>query len=422
MIYGKSLIFDEAGISYFHEVFFGKSETLLEIEDQFGKLREKTSDRFADINHDPELYKLNRLFEKQFGMDLFSLHIVKSDAINAYTCPVAMKFDIAFEQDLCKKVVRDKNGYRFKPNNHLCIICYIYTGLLCNQNITNGELVATILHEIGHNFADALDYDIDIANKKWAKQYVTWLTLNSLFIVTLPKNIADYVGWTNSYNYKKEKKDQSKKQNPVSGFFSGVNSYINDGKAFVNDIFNRVFKRYSVKKYRRMANIYGDPSNAEKSLSRRNEVIADKFAASYGYGPELVSGLQKMESEKSKAAQLLDKSGKGDINTEYDNDWHDLFKFDCHGYVLQRLCIQLDMLKKEVYNSTLDPKLVKELKQQIKILEKMKQETIKNLNDPKNQENAKKNYEAIKNNPEAMEFITKEIEKQIIDDFNGKGR
>ena len=36
MIYGKSLIFDEAGISYFHEVFFGKSETLLEIEDQFG--------------------------------------------------------------------------------------------------------------------------------------------------------------------------------------------------------------------------------------------------------------------------------------------------------------------------------------------------------------------------------------------------
>ena len=114
-----------------NEAYFGKNETFLEMEKQIGIIREKALSKFTDINRSPEVLKLNRLFEKQFGMDVFALHVEKSEIINAYTIPVALNFDIALNTNLSKMVVADKqNGYRFKEGNDLCIICNVYLGLL----------------------------------------------------------------------------------------------------------------------------------------------------------------------------------------------------------------------------------------------------------------------------------------------------
>ena len=52
-------------------------------------------------------------------------------------------------------------GYRFKPNNGFCIICVVFAGILTDNNITNEEVVAVMLHELFHNFADIIQNKIE---------------------------------------------------------------------------------------------------------------------------------------------------------------------------------------------------------------------------------------------------------------------
>ena len=76
-IYGnqiKESVFFE---SVLLEAYFGKSENLAQIEQLIGEFRSKYS-YFQDYKQTNEIYQINRLFEKQFGMDIFSLHVVPS--------------------------------------------------------------------------------------------------------------------------------------------------------------------------------------------------------------------------------------------------------------------------------------------------------------------------------------------------------
>ena len=64
-VYGKYLNRD---IRYvINEAYVGKTETLLEIEDAVNKIRSNCK-KFTDMNKSKEVQRLNRLFEKQFGM------------------------------------------------------------------------------------------------------------------------------------------------------------------------------------------------------------------------------------------------------------------------------------------------------------------------------------------------------------------
>ena len=56
------------------EAYVGKTDTLKEIENQFAVIK-STIKAGQDINAKPEVQKLNRLVEKQFGMEIFSLRV-----------------------------------------------------------------------------------------------------------------------------------------------------------------------------------------------------------------------------------------------------------------------------------------------------------------------------------------------------------
>ena len=88
----------------------------------------------------------------------------------------------------------------------------IYAGLLMMPSVSDAEIVAILLHEIGHNFADIVSDDIRLANEEYYELVVLYIIINALsnFFLTLPKDIKDAIENTNKYQKNRKEKEKTK--------------------------------------------------------------------------------------------------------------------------------------------------------------------------------------------------------------------
>ena len=403
---------DYYNLETLHEAYIGKTPILLEIEDQVNKIR-AICNKFKDIDKHAEVQKLNRLFEKQFGMDVFALHVVHENVINAYTIPVNTRFDIALKENISKKVTGSKDtGYRFKEGNNLAIVCTVYLGLLNCPDLTDEEIVAIILHELGHNFADAIYDKIKVANKSWAKSYYNYLIFYTIITFGLGyKAIAD------NKNKNVAKKEKKARYNPLRGIWKGINGTFSNLSSFVNECLARLLGGSDFVLYKSSLSSKQKDEIKEKtmkSIGRQNEVIADKFAGVYGYGPAQGSALLKMEKHESNAAKFVQKIPViGAMqNDSFEIAYLDITDFDVHPQVIQRIHEEIKLLNNELKSSNLDPKLEKVLKEQIKELQDMIEDAINVAENASKVEKARANYYALINNT-APDAVTEELEDAI---------
>ena len=427
----RDRILDEA-VEFLSEAYIGKTDTLIKIEDKINQIRGNLT-RQSDFDRNKMVQEVNRLFEQQFGMDVFTLHIINNDIINAYTQVIALNFDVYKLEDFKDYLIADrKDGYRFKPNNNFCIVANVYWGLLSNPNLTDGEIVAIILHEIGHNFAEFLDNKLRVANYTMLDNYigscVIWAILYALTLrpikaikVLYNMNKSKYV-LNNARKNKEAKKDQDKEERKSVGNKNYKKGKKEDRKDTIDTVLHKtnIFKMIKAKFHRKFIvdpNAKTLKQAARTSLDRRNEIIADKFAAVYGYGPELGSGLEKMNLYKSKADEIIEGIpvfGKK-ICKFWDDLYYDINDFDCHPHAIQRINECIKTLKDELQQKDMDPKLKSAIMEQIKIMEKQI-EDIKNMvkQDPDNLRAAYAAYIA----DELPDATTKQIEDEINKEFN----
>ena len=411
----------DAKLCALSEAYFGKTPTLLEIEKQIGIIRQNALKRFSDINRSEEVLKLNRLFEKQFGMDCFSLHIDKNDVINAYTVPIGMRFDIALNDNIAKKVEATKEGgYRFKPNNGLCIICNVYYGLIKQESITDAEILAIILHELGHNFADAFNKQIEVMNRNTASLIYYSIIYNAVIgtllsfviggIIIIPTAISRIRDNSNSVIIEKEKKTRKRY---IVSFFDGVQSHFQDMGDFVSEVTNRLFGKWKLKLYKRVYELTKQDKYVKKDPNRFNEVIADKFAGVYGYGPEQASALMKMEKIPTKAEKFVEWLPGGDLtNQKFNEIVKDFYRFDCHPHIIQRINEEIKLLNYELDKSDLDPKLVRAMREQVKELERLKNESMKVCKEAEHNEKVRAEFYRFVNTKDP-DAVSKKIEDEI---------
>lgn len=396
----------------YNEAFVGKSQILLEIEEEIHKVRSDTKDYYTNMNIHPSILKINRLFEEQFGMEVFSLKIINQKTINGYTQTVAVNFDVALNMDLPSMVEGSVNGgYRWKKDNGLCIVVCLYAGLFLHPELTDSEMVAIILHEIGHNFADALYDQINFANKEMMQAYYKQLSSYATvlgFLLALPnyliakKQLKEY---NNSYRKEQESKPP-KKESKIRGILNTwKNKYI-DYRAYKDEISRRKTGGKKLIDYKRMAGNLAK-SKARQSLSRQNEVLADKFAGVYGYGPELASGLGKMDNFKSDAQKYMESKGGrlAKASREYDDAVRDICDYDCHPNHVQRLNEEIKLLEREVEKEDIDPRYKLVIYNQIDQLKDLLNKLTKTSKMLSKDENAQKMYNDYvnKNCPGAVE-------------------
>ena len=307
---------------------------------------------------------------------------------NAMTMPVSGCLDAPEDTH---KIQASCKGFK-KSGRDKTFVC-IFDGIFFNPDLSPAEVLGVILHEIGHNFQTAISpicrgfsyidrimkvimIPLEVVgtiadNRRSVGQKAGNLAQMGMAIPLLSDNIRRKL----VDNYVKTLRDNPDvsetiaSNNLVMGAvaapFAVVSSAIQIVMKLIRGLISPVLF-FSVL----AANI----GNAALSvLDERGEIIADKFAAAYGYGAECQTALAKCRA-----------SGFG-MPTEklirqipVVQAYYDLIGIpnqilgniiDCHPNQIYRSKDTLDYIKKELANEDLDPKMRAELMSQCKKLE-----------------------------------------------------
>lgn len=350
-----------------NETYYGKNNNLKKCEKLFDDiiydLRDAhkssfTNDRKVyDINNDPRKDEIERLLEDTFNLDSFDLtfYVRQNYAYNAWTIPTTIPI---FNKDKSKKYGINSSGYKLN--------CHVDSVMLTLSDMTGGEILAIILHEIGHNFDASIFYILS----------------NLTFDIK-----QDLMGLLLSIT-------------PIKRWIGKIQTYIDKFSTILFSEFPRIKKVYftylncmmSFKKYvnsfKIVPQIIKNPYYLLRALSPHNifgygnEKFADSFAAAHGYGKELISALEKLE--RGNGLIIGDATKEcGLIAIPYDLTrlFIDiaLAPIDPHPASPIRLKSVISKLKRDLKDPNLDPKLKKELIQQIEYIEKYIEEEYTNI-------------------------------------------
>ena len=431
MIYGekflKHSILNEA-LSLVNEAYIGKTPALLEAEKAIHELR-AVYDIKKNWQATPEVKAIEDAFKKQFGMDHFSFTIIPEMNINAKTYPVGSRFDIIRNQQISNIITADGNGFRFKDNNGIIVVTCIYAGMLLSDNITDAELVAVMLHEIGHNFADIISNDCKLSNENYYKFVLIYVIIDA--IMTRFRSLGDDIPmlFDNYNSVQVFLKKHEKTKNKFFGFLDYLDGSFNDKRSTIRVIFNRymnafIGRIFSIDKVKTADSIVYSDYGIKKNANRQNEVIADKFAAVYGYGVEQASALSKFNFIKDPSVAIIEKMPYGKaVLIQNEKVSVDYFVSDVHPHTIQRINTMIEALEFDMNKKDLDPELRKVIKQQVKDLNNIKESFVKiNKNDDE-VDKIIKTFAAIVDDkfPEATTAeLEKSINKSIDDLCSGK--
>ena len=325
------------------------------------------------------MIKLNELFADTFGFKTFGLYVRNSAQYRACTLSLGYRLDSGV---LPSQLKSSSKGFKYDKKDGYSGMVIINTSIFCNPKFTDREVLAIILHEIGHNFSGAIDpvifafnlpfrfiYSFSILFDYMTALYDTDLWVKELFASS---NIT-----LEQYN---KLNDKINRKYPE--FKNGVNlftKYINMFKDLAQD-----FKRLMSITF-----VLSKPVDAISTVlhnmlrrlgygtmllipNHRDEKIADSFATMYGYGADLSSALTKFNSDELFFSGNL-------INAPIIGSIYNLLMipiefivhlFDEHPNEISRINSQLQYCNKEISEANLDPKLEIELRQNIRDIEK----------------------------------------------------
>ena len=142
------------------EAYFGKTKNLMEVEKLIGKIIKELTVNFKDIgkriinapkiNKSKENKQIEALLCKEFGFKEMVLHWDGSPTLNAWTVTHGI-IKLADGSEPALPIKSGEGKYYDSKHKYICVV-NIYAGFI-DAKTPAEEIVACILHEIGHNFA-----------------------------------------------------------------------------------------------------------------------------------------------------------------------------------------------------------------------------------------------------------------------------
>lgn len=357
------------------EAYFGKAV----VENaflQFSVVREK----FRDAKYNPKMdmdvdvIKFNRAIEKTFGFSTFSLSISPDFSFNAYAIPIYVYLNPSNIKKIKSSLLGGSNGFKFSPEyGKIVALSAINMGAL-ESNLTNEELFAVMLHEIGHMFYESV---IDPTGKYNTTSYI------SNIISKINDRVYDII--SNGIKNVLSNDIIADIDSVVNPFMAKIALGVTNIKKFVMTPFQGVFTLYKLAKNKLVHENMFDNMINPKKIAYTNEKFADTFASMYGYGPELHSALLKSfknyeeNNVPKKYAQPKGFIRKGLAFVDIMMTDYLLFALnlkDEHPDGLTRINVAIQYLSKEIAKDNIDPKMKKELIDQINNLKKQIEDYI----------------------------------------------
>lgn len=361
----------------YQEVYFGKSKDLEEAERILGEVRRVAVISPTKVNTSKALLDFNRKMEKIFGFEAFCLNIDYNVfmKMNAYTRPICFVIDAPNAED---SLGSNKTGFTMNAIKGSQCIVYVTYMLMKFQELTDGEVMAIIMHEIGHNFQAT----ISPMCRGWSyfMRLVAFLSLPLQYLMN-PVGGLQMVGGTRRW-YTDLIDTWRKEGNSFYSFLNSLSYCMNKMVSFVAFPFNVVMA------IQRLLSGIAIPipqpqwvTNALTALpGYKQETIADNFATAYGYGPELASALSKMKYNSYGMPEDKFIRSVPVIGAIYDLEGifitMVLSIIDEHPNNAARAHHQIEVLQKDIMKADMDPKMKKRMMMDAESLQKTVDEEL----------------------------------------------
>ena len=289
-----------------NEVYFGETPGIMSCFNAFAAWRskyvmaQKVYMMNMNADSDPLKSKFIAEIEREFGLYSFSFMIVNLDQVNAFTIMPAINVNCKLRG--ANRVEFRKDGYRFKKECQVSILTFCFAGLFFNNEISNREVFAILLHEIGHNFQDLISdkmntlgtastiYRViriiaDLIINKQLPSVLYALSIDAVGnVVSKALNNLTLEDQNNIINY----------MNIIYGVFANTIKLGTDTLHAFGFILNPVGIYTNVAK-NLVIQFLGKIISAPVAVhDYYGEVSADKFAAHYGFAADLNTGLNAM--------------------------------------------------------------------------------------------------------------------------------
>lgn len=344
------------------EKYIGRRKELILIESELEKIIRKVQNgnfsvlkgsykkpiTVEELNECGENKEIERLFKKLFQLKNFDLIWCYSPIPNAMTPCKSL-------QILDRNYGVTKDGVDY--NKKLSILVNINTGMITHLELTAAEIVAVILHEIGHNFYQSMFQILDRINPYSAVSNL--LT----FIMT---DVIQLGRLTIKGNMFIDKIIDMLNLRPVTVIVQEALIVLSLFTPKTLAMFLKVLEGKAILRGDKILQSLIDPSTI---FNYNVEKHADSFAVDYGYGRDLASGLNKIDQRVDNF--VFNIPGYNWI-MDFENLLYDITFQTFSGYptVHNRQTSALKRLKEAKNDPNLPPHLRKELDEQIKDFEK----------------------------------------------------
>ena len=401
------------GLFTLKEAFVGKTHELLLAEQYIAQLREKymvkdngyyeLAKSLGNINMDPLLRKIEECLEKEFGFTnvyiMVSLTVAEAQCI---TFPV--HYNVAKYKEISEAFKNKNTGIKFDPKDDLAVIVCITSSMLFFPAFSHAEVLAVLLHEIGHNFeAPLLDNTfIPSCFKVYGDVFIRYITVSENMVDTITGiAVTMLFGLCSNTIAEASKKNTNKGVHYViDGIFlakdllfnvlgklsTGVVDFIWRDIIGLNPVF---LKSWSLTRainltIQRLCKLFKkEPLKLTYILSDKiSEKTADRFAAYYGYGTELSTALMKLtDTNGSKYSKYMGGIDLQSAAREIPILGHyigfcnflttEVFGImtDPHPTSMERGKDMLMTLKKDLKRSDISPKMRKQLSAEVAKME-----------------------------------------------------
>lgn len=341
----------------FMEAYYGKLPEFEEIEQCFASIIKKARAEKYDSNPNkyPETKRIQKLFAKVFGLKKMILYWVPSNVRNAYTVTVHSLLLFGESKDYIEK--RTDKGF-YDTSGRSVFTVYAYTGLLQKDiNMSPQELTAVLLHEFGHNF----DY---------SKYHMISFLIDSLiypgYAAEVSKNdkIEDHNKIKEEY-LKNTKKEWDKYYKMKSARKKKDAEYKRVmEKALRTGVFSKTLEFISNTVMLPVALVLSLPVQLLSLDKKKGELFADSFATSYGYGSDLIIGLEKLGDLSN---IKVDHTKALDVLRDLNNCMNEIFigLLEIHGTSQERCKETIKKLESDIKASDFPPELEEEIQNEL---------------------------------------------------------
>lgn len=404
------------------EAYIGKQANLLAMEKCIDRIRQKYYAPYdlldltllKNVENDPDWQRLVELIEEQFGFYSLTLTLfeIQPTAMGSMpnACTIPLHCDPIYMAKLRSNLRVDSKHIRFDKKAKFCTMITINPKLIFSKELTSGEILAILLHEVGHNFEVAtltatlpLHYIhlIAIWSQVLASGNFTSIAFYATVLLQPGRRAFNKV-------YKDIQKDPTLSQ--IFAFIQYGFQYIAlmGGMSIRYAIYfciirplENIIPKIILAKIRAIADILSEMQANPMGIifaqfSYVSEKYSDSFVALHGYGPEFTSAMRKFHT-------------MGDIFGAYEaiqttpilghiyglNDWifgHIMSVLDGHPDDATRMLTQVNVLEADLKNTKLDSKTRKLVEKDIAECKKALRETKMNYNSIKRNSTAKTAY------------------------------